>query len=54
MTSRDRLARTAALLAHPLTVVTRPVWIGCDGWLRIGRTGDMVQMMDDIGVQTRA
>jgi hypothetical protein len=43
-----------ALLARQTTVVTRPVWIGCDGWLRVGRTEGMVTMLDDLGIRTSA
>ncbi len=54
LTTKERIQRKEVLLARPTTVVTRPVWIDCEGWLRIGRTGDMVQMLEDIGVPTRA
>jgi hypothetical protein len=45
---------TKVLLARATTVVTRPVWIGCDGWLRIGRTEGMVTMLDDLNIRSRA
>lgn len=53
MSDRERIERTKALLAHPTTVVTVPCWIGCDGWLRLGR-GDMRQMLEDLGHRTSA
>lgn len=51
MTDLERIERTKALLARPTTVVTRPVWIGCDGYLRLSR-GDMRQMLEDLGFRT--
>ena len=48
MTDRERIERAKHLLLR--AQITRPVWIGCDGWLRIGRTDDMVCMLDDLGI----
>lgn len=53
-TNAERIAHTIALMARPTTIVTRPVWIDDAGWLRIGRTDDMIQMLEDIGIKTRA
>lgn len=53
MTDKERVERTEALLARSTTAVTKPVWVACDGWLRLGR-GDMARMLDDLGIPTRA
>jgi len=50
VTDAERYERAKALLAR--ATVARPVWIGDDGWLRIGRTDDMRQMLDDLGIKT--
>jgi ribosomal protein L13E len=49
----ERVARTEALLRHPLTIITRPVWIDGYGDLRLGR-GDTAAMLEHLGVQTRS
>ena len=46
---RDRAERLLARDKYP-----RPVWIGDDGWFRIGHTDDMRQMLDDLGIKTSA
>ena len=40
--------------AYVLSIATRPVWFGDDDMLRIGHSGDMIQMLEDLGVSTRA
>jgi len=50
MTDRER--RAEKLLARGGH--SRPVWIGDDGWFRIGHTDDMRQMLDDLGIKTSA
>jgi len=53
LSDHERYTRTEALLKRPTTVVTHPVWIGDDGWLRTGR-GDTRQMLEDLGYRTSA
>lgn len=50
MTTLERIARAKAITPQ----ATRPVWIGCDGWLRIAHTDDMIQMLIDLGYRTTA
>lgn len=33
---------------------SRPVWVGDDGWLRVGHSGDMIEMLERLGVKTSA
>jgi len=32
----------------------RPVWVGSDGKFRIAHTGDMIEMLENCGVETVA
>ena len=47
-----RAGQAIAVIGKPSRL--RPVWMDDFGALRIGRTGDMVQMLADIGVSDRA
>lgn len=55
MSDRDRTER---LLANERKRDESPrlqaLWVDDAGCLRIGRTGDLIQMMDDLAVRTRA
>lgn len=31
----------------------RALWAGCDGSLRVGRSGDVVTMLDDLNIRSR-
>lgn len=50
MTGEEMKLRAQALLARCET--TRPVWIGDDGRLKLGHSGDLVQMLTDLRIQT--
>jgi hypothetical protein len=52
MTDRERIERAKQL--RDRVTINRAPWIGCDGWFRIGHTDDMRQMLDDLGVPSRA
>lgn len=49
LTNTERAERAKVTMRK----ATRPVWLGDDGWLRIGR-GDMRQMLEDLGYPTSA
>lgn len=48
MSDQERIERAKLLLKR--CAMARPVWIGCDGWFRVGHTDDMRQMLDDLGI----
>lgn len=54
MTDAERVERTKALLARPDFIAPRPVWTGCNGFLRIGHGGDLVTMLDDLKIPRQA
>lgn len=54
LTDAERKQRVASLLERPTTSCLPCYWIGDDGWIRKGRTGDMIAMMDDLGVRWSA
>lgn len=37
-----------------LRLATRPVWFADDGGLRVGRSSDLVEMLEALGIRTRA
>lgn len=50
MTAEEMKRRAQSLLLR--CEATRPVWVGDDGRLRIGRSGDLVQMLTDLRIPT--
>lgn len=51
---RRAIASTAASRSAAMRKRAMALWIGDDGDLRLGRSGDVTAMMDDLGIRTRA
>ena len=52
MTHLERIERAQDLLAR--INLKRPVWIDCTGRFRMGRSADMIEMLETLGYSTRA
>lgn len=50
MMMAEKVERLRVLLEKSTTVITRPVWAGDDGMLRIGHSGDLVEMLNNVGI----
>lgn len=50
LTDEQRKARIRAILSR--SPGRRPVWIGDDGRLRLGHSGDLTQMLQDLNIPT--
>jgi hypothetical protein len=47
-----KTVREIVAICHLVGVKPRPIWLGDDGAMRVGHSGDMVQLLDDLGVPT--
>lgn len=55
LSASERIARFWLCMARMdrLGQFRRSFWQGCDGSIRCGRSGDVAQMLDDLGIEAR-